>query len=287
MLETVNLALADMPELFECPESVERQDLDIGLANEVLLVNAGDVPVDVAGRIEARFPWLELLEIDRDSSYERAKQAGFEATTGEVVVFFDSDCRYDVAWLSGLVDALRDHGEYGVMGGSTMIRPEGAYGMAVAATFSFDFSSGLDGLHADTNFHWNNVAFRRSVLQGHPIPDDLPLHRTPPKYYADLLLTAGLRIGRQPVSRALHAAPRRSTFISRYLIFGHDAVVQKRLRSALDTGGVERRPIHGAVGLVGSRIRQTIGVWTTFFVNGPGAGCNCQQRLLSSLPATD
>src|SRR5690606_38109493 len=71
-------------------------------------------------------------------------------------------------------------------------------------------------------------------------------------------------------SRALHAAPRGSTFISRYLIFGHDAVVQKRLRSALYTGGVERRPIHGAVGLAGSRIRQTIGVLDHLLRERPG-----------------
>lgn len=231
ILETVNLELADLDEVSECLRSIAAQDLDIREACEVLLIESGDIPRLHLEQLCERFPWLTIVSVHHATGYEAAKQAGVERVSGDVVIFFDADCTYTAGWLRGLVKGMCDNPDIGVLGGETMIRPDGVYGLAVAATFSFDFYSNRTGVYPGVSFHWNNVAFRREILEKHPIPTRLPLFRTIPKLYADRLIEDGINIARQARSRALHAPPNGlSHFFWRYLMFGHDAAVLSRLR---------------------------------------------------------
>ena len=121
-----------------------------------------------------------------------------------MVVFFDSDCVYEAGWLRGLIEGLGDRPDIDVLGGETMIRTDSAWALASAVLFSFEFYSGRGAVYDAERFHFNNVAFRRAVLDEAPPPVRLPVFRTPTTFYAALLRQRGFRIGRQPKSRARH-----------------------------------------------------------------------------------
>ncbi|GJL81456.1 MAG: hypothetical protein DHS20C01_10900 [marine bacterium B5-7] len=263
VLETVNLGLADVEGIDASLNSIAQQDVPIESAREVLLVDSGDVPRDRLQDLTRKYPWLQVVDVTADTGYEAAKQQGFSQTTGEIVIFFDADCEYQQGWLRGLLEGMRDHPEFAVLGGVTLIRPDGSYGMAISATFSFEFYAESERIFRANTFQWNNVAFRCQTLKDYPIPVNLPMFRTPPKFFADQLLTDGLVIGRQPVSRALHAPPVGfMNFIWRYLLFGHDAVIGKRLRRRLRDSNKHKpsdtAPIMHLPGLIVSRLKQVV-----------------------------
>lgn len=229
ILETENLVNADLEGLSLALQSLLAQDLPPSAAQEVLVIDSGDVPADLIAQLRQQYPWIRVHRTDVPMEYYEAKMLGANLAQGEVVVYCDSDCLYEPHWLRTLVSTFADS-SINVVAGETATQGLGPYGTAMALGYIFPQYSGDRGLHPTSQYFLNNVAFRRNFLLANPIPTDLPLYRGNCLIHARKLTQAGQQIWRQPQARAGHAAPNGlSHFFWRFLLIGHDAYWQQRL----------------------------------------------------------
>ncbi len=235
VLETENLAYANLEGLFQAIASLETQTPSPTAANEVLLIDSGDTPLEVLEQLCDRYPWLQVYEVPQGTEYYGAKMLGAQACTGDIVVYYDSDCLYQPNWLQTILGSFSTP-EIQVVAGETRTQGVGLYGTAMAITYIFPQYSGQKGLQPSTQYFLNNVAFRRNFLLAHPIPVDLPLYRGNCVIHAQSLVAAGHTIWRQPQAQATHAPPNGlSHFFWRFLLIGYDYYWQKQLLSSKRT----------------------------------------------------
>lgn len=230
VLETENLTNADCGGLLQSLVSLAKQDLSPTHANEVWLMDSGDAPPELLDRLCKQYPWLRVRQIPPETDYYKAKMLAAELSTGEIVVYFDSDCIYEPNWLSNLLTSFTQDNAIQIVAGETTTRRVGIYGTAMALTYIFPQYSGQKTLIEGTQYFLNNVAFRRTFLLDHPIPTQLPLYRGNCAIHAHRLRQEGYTIWRQPQARATHAPPAGfSHFFWRFLLIGHDYNVLERL----------------------------------------------------------
>jgi glycosyltransferase involved in cell wall biosynthesis len=229
IIETENLASADLPGLFRSLDALESQTLSPLQANEVLMVETGDVPADLLDTIRAQYPWVSIARIDAGLEYYQAKMRGIELTTGEAVVLCDSDCVYNSEWLGAMLAPFAAD-EVQMVAGETSLEITGPYGLAMALSYIFPRYSRREQLQPTGGYFCNNVVFKRSLITQFPIPGELPLYRGNCVIHAHQLATNQHQIWQQPQARALHAPPNGfSHFVSRFLMLGYDALCVSRL----------------------------------------------------------
>ncbi|MEG3438778.1 glycosyltransferase family 2 protein [Pannus brasiliensis CCIBt3594] len=230
VLETENLANADIEGLSRSLHSLLEQDLSPKLAREVFLIESGDIPAPVLDRLREEFPWISVHPAPPDTGYYGAKMLGAKIATGEVIVYCDSDCVYEPRWLRALLTPFASDPEIQVVAGETSTGGAGIYGTAMALTYIFPQYSRENSIAPASGYFLNNVAFRRDFLLRYPIPDDLPLYRGNCVIHARELCRAGQTIWRQPIARAKHAPPNGfHHFFWRFLLIGNDYYWQKCL----------------------------------------------------------
>jgi glycosyltransferase involved in cell wall biosynthesis len=228
IIETANLSVADLDGLRESLESLTAQTVPVQSAAEAFIVDSGDVPPDVLEKMLSAFPWVRDMRLPPGTGYEELKMAGAQASTGEVIVFADGDCRYEPQWLESLLSPFVDE-KVMIVGGETTIDNRGGYALGVSVAYSFSDRARSENLYETDRYHLNSVAFRRSVLQKVPIPSRRPCYRMTNLHVA-ALQAAGYTIYRQPRARARHAAPNGLThFVWRSLLLGYDGVAVPRL----------------------------------------------------------
>ncbi|MGI0491807.1 glycosyltransferase [Alkalinema pantanalense CENA528] len=229
ILETENLATADPQGLMKSLASLASQNPSPSLANEVLLIDSGDTPAELLANLQQQYPWLLVKSAPLNTEYYAAKMLGAEWATGEIVIYYDSDCVYDRQWLHRLLASFRNP-DVQVVAGETTTNGVGIYRTAMALTYIFPQYSGASELQPVSQYFLNNVAFRRSFLLDNPIPTNLPLYRGNCVLHAQKLLAAGHTIWRNPQARSLHAPPNGwNHFFWRFLLIGHDLYWQKQL----------------------------------------------------------
>ena len=229
IIETENLSIADSSCLWACLDSVQAAIGRVAPPVEALLINTGDVSPSMLAMLEKKYPWVSLVHSPPGENYYEIKMRGVGLATADLVVFVDSDCRYNEDWLAGLLEPF-DNSKVRIVAGETGFVDRGPYGLALAVAHSFDGFSGGTDLYLVNNYYANNVAFRRSVLFNLPIPTGLPLYRHGCSAHCVELRRAGEQIWAQPRSRAMHAAPEGlAHFFWRFLLFGRDRAVRSRL----------------------------------------------------------
>ena len=227
ILETENLATSDIRGLQQSIASLATQSPE--QANEVLLIDSGNTSKEILNQLQLSYPWLKIKTVPPETEYYKSKMLGFEWTTGEIIVYYDSDCIYKYNWLATLIDSF-DNANIQIVGGETTTDGVGFYGTAMALCYVFPQYSGRSNLFSVNQYFLNNVAFRRSVLEAIPIPTNLPLYRGNCVIHAQTLLAAGYTIWRQPEARSLHAPPNGlGHWFKRFLLIGHDLYWQGRL----------------------------------------------------------
>jgi glycosyltransferase involved in cell wall biosynthesis len=232
ILETENLESADRAGLIAALGSILAQDLSPWTAEEVILIDSGDVPEALQRLIAEEFPWIKVHSAPDSIGYYGAKMLGASLATGEVIVYCDSDCLYEPHWLRTLLQTFVGRPEVAIVAGETTTQGYGPYGTAMAITYIFPQYSGETAIVPTRQYYLNNVAFRRSVLLEAPMPTDLPLYRGNCVIHARSLGDRGHTIWRQPQARALHAPPNGlGHFVWRFLLIGHDYYWQAQLRS--------------------------------------------------------
>lgn len=223
ILETENLANADIKGLFKSLVSLVHQDLPPTRANEVLLIDTGDTPKQLLKQIHELYPWVTVVTAPGKMGYYEAKMLGAEMATGEAVVYTDSDCIYEPTWLQRILSSFIQGDNIQVVSGETATLNKGIYGTAMALTYIFPPFSSQKALIPTEQYYLNNVAFRREFLLKYPIPVDLPLYRGNCVIHAHKLRDTGCTIWRQPLARATHAPPNGfSHFFWRFLLIGYD-----------------------------------------------------------------
>lgn len=230
VLETENLASADVAGLVRSIAALAAQDPSPTCANEVLLIDSGDAPTDLLQHLCLQYPWITIHPAPAGTGYYKAKMLGAERATGDIVVYYDSDCLYEPTWLRTILTPFTQSRQIEVVAGETTTRGVGPYGTAMALTYIFPQFSGQTALTPTTQYFLNNVAFRREFLLRHPISAELPLYRGNCVIHAHELLEQGYTIWRQPQARTHHAPPNGiSHFFWRFLLIGHDYYWQQRL----------------------------------------------------------
>ncbi|MGI0485713.1 glycosyltransferase family 2 protein [Pantanalinema rosaneae CENA516] len=230
VLETENLENADLNDLLRSLASLTNQEISPQQANDVLLIDSGDTPAELLAELCRQYPWITVKTAPPATGYYTAKMLGATWATGEIIVYFDSDCIYESSWLTQMLLPFTQDPAINVVAGETRTRGRGAYGTAMALTYIFPQYSGQTKLTPVPQYFFNNVAFRREFLLQHPIADNLPLFRGNCVLHAHDLRQQGYTIWRQPLARATHAPPEHgSHFFWRFLLIGHDYYWQKQL----------------------------------------------------------
>lgn len=223
IIETENLSTADLDGLIDCLNSLERQDIAPNQANEVILINSGDVPQELINQIHEQFPWTTPHRVDLELNYYDSKMHGVKLATGDVILFADSDCCYQNGWLRAMLTPFRDDSTVNIVGGETAMAIVNAYSLAMAMTYIFPPFSRKKDLYQANGYFCNNVAFRREFLLDHPIPSKLPIYRGNCSAHSVGLQELGQTIWRQPQARATHAPPENLFhFFWRFLLMGSD-----------------------------------------------------------------
>jgi glycosyltransferase involved in cell wall biosynthesis len=210
--------------------SLEAQNPSPCEANEVLLIESGDIPEDLLDRLCQQYPWIKVCRAPAGTEYYQAKMLGAKLATGEIIVYYDSDCIYESDWMQKILAPFSQSSDIQVVAGETTTNGVGIYGTAMALGYIFPQYSGGKELTPGKSYFLNNVAFRRSFLLQHPIPTNLPLYRGNCAIHAHELVKSGITIWQQPTARVLHAPPNGlDHFFWRFLLIGHDYYWQKKL----------------------------------------------------------
>jgi glycosyltransferase involved in cell wall biosynthesis len=230
VLETENLATADIQGLIKSIDCLAAQKPSPKLANEVLIMDSGDIPESIKVSLQAQYIWITFCPVPADTNYYQAKMLGAEKATGDILLYYDSDCIYEPQWLDAMLETFVTNPAFNIVAGETRTRGMGPYGTAMALAYIFPQYSEEPDLKRCTQYYLNNVAFRRAFLLAHPMPTDLPLYRGNCALHAKQLTNAGIELWRQPLARATHAPPNGLRhFYWRFLLIGHDLYWQRRL----------------------------------------------------------
>jgi glycosyltransferase involved in cell wall biosynthesis len=231
VIETENLANAELSDLEACLDSIAAQPLDRRRPNEVIIVESGQMAHSVLDDVRAKYPWLTVHISPRPLHYYEAKLAGVRLATGEVVVFADSDLVYEAGWLEALLEPF-GRSDTSFVSGETRVDITGLYTFSVATTWLFPrrYAS-----NTATSLIANNAAVRRSALLACPFPIGLPLFRAQIVLHGRVLRAREMGI-LNVRARGVHAPPAGAEeWALRYAIAGADAV--RAGTYVLDDGG--------------------------------------------------
>jgi len=242
VVETENLVTAGADAIHACLASLRAQTLSPDRASEIVLVDSGGVSEAARARIERTWPALRLLDLPAGTGYYEAKLAGARATSGDVVVFCDSDVEYASDWLESILEPFaRDPGVRFVRG-ETSLAVAGPYTLALLLAFQFPPFSSDTGLRPARDYAANNFAMRRELLAVHQIPTGDGLHHGNCDLHAAQLRRAGVAIWRQPRARGYHAPIAPHRFAARFFLGGHHALsVHRRDRATRNPLPMPRR----------------------------------------------
>jgi hypothetical protein len=233
VIETANLQTADQSDLITSLDSIASQDPSPAEANEVVILDSGEAEPELLKDLLARYPWARVEQIPEGTDYGDQKSLSAEFTTGEVVVFADSDCTYDKGCLASYLETFAQRSDVEIQAGETAILIRGPFTLAMALVYFFPRFSYEREVSPARGFYGNNVAFRRDVLARCPFPEGLPVYRGQNVIHSRLLREAGIGIWRQPGARSAHSPPvGLVAALRRFYLTGHDSPRLTRLRPA-------------------------------------------------------
>lgn len=216
-------------QLDELAES-DRRWVELVLLHNPSVVAGGDI-AGMIDTIRPRTAWPAAIRILRSSNraYYEQKNFGVENSSGDIVLFLDSDVIPEPGWLRRLV-ACFDEGDAQVVCGSTYVALHSLYDRAVALFWLFPLRPEEERLEETKSFYANNVAFRREVIAAHPFPS-LPTFRGQCRMLSAALRAQGVRILRHTGARVSHPPPNGIRhFVARALCEGHDEALRDQAR---------------------------------------------------------
>ncbi|HEX4622673.1 MAG TPA: glycosyltransferase, partial [Myxococcaceae bacterium] len=211
MLETHNLKGGDAAR--HAAASLERllahlrkQALPLAELDELIITHQGLSAADQERIQSAAGRPIQWCLLPAAAGYYQGKNAGFDASAAEVVVFGDSDCWPDDGWLENLVSPFMEGAAAAAaVAGRTCYRP-GVLGSA-ASSIDFNYYPSPLGPGCTRNFYANNVAFRREVFAEHRYGSGEHFYRGNCQTLGLRLGAAGIPVRFEPRARTTHRFP--------------------------------------------------------------------------------
>ena len=242
VIETENLAKTAMSRFYQSLNSLVSQNVPITEANELILVESGDVSPDVLDRILTSYPWIIPYRLKPNTNYYKAKMEGAAQATGEIVVFCDSDCIYEANWLEQLLRSFDSNDLVKVVAGETAMAITGAFSLGIALLWGFPTFSHRKEIYEVSFYAANNVAFRRQFLTQLPIPCDDEYYRGNCSLHGTQIRQKGYKIWKQDSAITMHPLPAKSAweFFWRFLVMGTDWLTWHRAAPTSEREGGSR-----------------------------------------------
>lgn len=226
IIETENLGMAEVEDLKKSLDSIKDQDIEKGKIKEVILIVGTHLPKDIQKEILSEYPWVTLHIDEEGLEYAESKVVGAKVASGDVLIFADSDMKYEPSWLKNMIKALEKYPSGYIISGDTRLESNSAYKMALNSMWMVQISSDkIDEPVPYKHFPLNNFAIERNAMLKNPIPYNLPLYRNKIPVWQEMLSNNGYIVLRAPGTRGFHAPP--ATFMDwfyRMLIYGSDFV---------------------------------------------------------------
>lgn len=217
MLETLRRQIETLRPRFPAPPEIlllyDRHEIDPAGIEAALDAAFADA-ADLARR---RIVGVEGLR------YYALKNEGASMSSGEVVVFIDSDVIPDEGWLETLLESFEDPAVE-IVGGQTYMPRRSLYSKAFALFWFFGVRADREDMAEEPWFFANNFAVRRETFARFPFPP-APLYRGNCVHLAETLRRNGVRIFRNYRAAVEHPPPGLAKLATRALWEGHDHVM--------------------------------------------------------------
>jgi glycosyltransferase involved in cell wall biosynthesis len=177
----------------------------------------------VTARTIAEYPFVSLAAT-KGLRYFSLKNEGVRRSTGDIIVFVDSDCLPEDDWLRRLVEPFRDP-TVDVVTGNSYIDRDTFYAKTFAAGWYFP-SRLPDGplVPVRTTFA-NTLAIRRHVFEKYPFPEESALYMGQGVLWNRTLFENSVPIFLNPSARVAHPPP---VFLRSAIINGYDTAQRTR-----------------------------------------------------------
>jgi glycosyltransferase involved in cell wall biosynthesis len=232
IVEMENAALVSWSEVTESFGRLQRQLCDyaesISVQFEVILALPGSVEEgrELLAEIHCRFPQLtaiaklDVVSVENGRYYE-LKNAGVAQSTGDVVVFLDSDCSIEPNWLVSLLAPFQHHGLH-VVSGYTYLAHDDFISRTFALIWFFPLRDHDDRAGARRALNINNCAISGEWIRANQFEID-PGFKVSCTKLAAKISGDGIVIERVP-AYAAHASLRGWRFVGwRAWVTGRDA----------------------------------------------------------------
>ena len=187
---------------------------------------------------------VRLLPVSH-GTYCRQKNEGAAGSTGDLIIFLDSDVTPEPTWLAAYLNAFLDPRVQVAVGNTYVDTSRGdAYSRAMALTWMFPLRDAAGEMCPTTWFYANNVAFRRDLFQKHPFPDTPGLKHHPAALLVQELNRAGVTLWHVGQARGHHPAPNGfGHFFIRAVASGRERVLKEGVPTFASTLGWMRDDI--------------------------------------------
>ena len=143
-----------------------------------------------------------------NGTYCRQKNEGAAGSTGDLIIFLDSDVTPEPTWLTAYLKAFLDPRVQVAVGNTYVDTSRGdAYSRAMALTWMFPLRDTVGGLGPTKWFYANNVAFRRDVFRSHPFPETPGIKHHPAALLVQQLERDGIPLWHAGDARGHHPPP--------------------------------------------------------------------------------
>ncbi len=120
------------------------------------------------GLVNSDLADLSFHEVSGEHYYD-LKNLGVLESSGEIIVFADSDIDPEENWIRSLVHFLDRNKDLGMVGGFTYIKPTNLVSKAFSAGWFFPLKPDTNIVNIPATFLWaNNCAYRRDAFLAHP-----------------------------------------------------------------------------------------------------------------------
>lgn len=236
VIETENLGMAGVDDLYLCLDSLAVQTLPVTNANEVIIIVGGHITQETLAEIQQKYTWVKIHKEDTFIDYTRAKELGAKLATGDIVLFADADVIYEDTWVESLVNTFIKYPNIDIVSGYTRVNSgktflKKIYTTAINLTWMFSIQKINREVIPSTAFQFNNMAVKKNIFDIYPIMHEEKLYRYKITCWKNGLATKHITSYQIFGANGYHAPP--ATIIDwflRMLIFSSDAVIVGNLK---------------------------------------------------------
>jgi GT2 family glycosyltransferase len=185
-------------------------------------VRRDDAEQIVADAVRAH-PFVRLVAV-HGLRYFSLKNEGARRTTGELLVFVDSDCLPEADWLRQLL-APFDRADVDVVTGNSYVDRDTFYAKTFAAGWYFPARLPDGPLTTVPTTFANTLAMRRHIFEKYPFPEVTTLYMGQGVTWNRTLAEHGVPIFLNPRARVAHPPP---VFLRSAIVNGYDTAERTR-----------------------------------------------------------